>query len=529
MKILNFPKKVYLNIVGYKLTNDIQEFIGINKKHWGDFHGDSKNGYILMTGLKNSASNFVASGRVAKSIEEETGCLPIVLVDALSFSSGYWKKIYGSYDISNFLFYRNYRSNIFLIFKSLFLTVKFYFKQKGINDLLRLEFENIRIGDLIYDTILRFNIGLYTIDKVRMAYFGDIYSAFLLVMIYEKIFKKYDIKYICPDLSVFTRGGIPLRIADKNGATVILASRRTMKSYEGLDIFEGKHRPRVTEVNALRESKNLYKDIDSYFKNRFSGSVNEMDVLKSYKGKIEYDKEYFCKCLNLDENKPIVFIMSHAFSDGPHHTPMDKLLFRDFYVWLVETLKCVSDIDNVNWVVKPHPMSFKYEEEGEVEKLVKLYGKNNIHIVPKDFNTKSIKDIADVLVTVQGKSGLEFSCFGIPAIITSQASYSGFGFTVEPKNVEEYFNLLKNIPAIPKLNEDQIKSAKVLSAIMFLYSRTNDPLFPPREDIVYFRYNEKARWKQNCLLMEKYDRSKDEFYQRVKDLINLNLYRKYLN
>jgi len=427
------------------------------------------------------------------------------------------------------LFYRNYRSNIFFIAKSLVLTAKFYFKQKSVNDLLKLEFENIRIGDLIYDTILRFNVGLYTIDKVKITYFGDIYSAFLLVMIYKKIFKKYNIKYICPDLSVFIRGGIPLRIADKNGATVILASRRTMKSYEGLDIFEGKHRPRMAEVNALRKNTNLYNDIDGYFENRFSGNVNEMDVLKSYKGKIEYNKESFCKYLNLDENKPIVFIMPHAFSDGPHHTPMHKLLFRDFYVWLVETLKCVSRINDVNWVIKPHPMSFKYREEGEVEKLVKLYGKNNIHIVPEDFNTKSIKNIADVLVTVQGKSGLEFSCFGIPAIITSQASYSGFGFTIEPKTVNEYFDLLKNIPSIQKLNEDQVKSAKVLSAIMFLYSRTDDPLFPKGEDILYFRYNEKARWKQNCLLMEKYNRSKDEFYLRVKDLINLNLYKKYLN
>jgi len=520
---------IYGGFFGNRVTPDIRKFINLNRKYWADIKGSQKKGYILVDGLKSSAAYLVVASRAVKSIEENTGCLPIVLANAFSFSWGFWKKVYESYNINNFLYLKNYYWRAVFVFRALILSLDFYMKKRNVSDLLKLEFEGVYVGDLIYDNILRFNKGLYTIEKIKWNYFGYIFSAFLRVMICKEIFNKYNIKYVYVCLPVFIKGGILVRIADQKGAIVVLASRKLMKSYEGLDIMEGKYRPRKLDVEALRQKDQLYKDIDAYFNKRFSGEVNEIDVLKSYKGKIEYNKDVLCERLGLDKSKPIVFIMPHAFSDGPHHTPIEKLLFRDFYVWLVETIKCVSEITNINWIMKPHPMSFKYNEEGEVKRLVDLYGKNNIKICPDDLNTKSIKDIADVILTVQGKSGLEFGCFGIPAIVTSQASYSGFGFTIEPRTVEEYFNLLKNISAIPKLNEDQIKTAKVLSAIMFLYSRTNDPMFPPEEDILYFRYNEKARWKQNCLLMEKYYRTRDEFYLRVKDLLDLNLYKKYLN
>jgi hypothetical protein len=394
-----------------------------------------------------------------------------------------------------------------------------------------LEFEGIYIGDLIYDTILRNNAGLYTINKVRIkfSYFKYLYLAYLTAIIYKKIFSKYNIKYVHFGLLVFIKWGIPARIADKSGAIVILARKNLMKNYKNLDILEGQYRPRISEVNRLKECDFVYEDADNYFNKRFSGDVNEIDVLKSYKGKKEYDNDSLVKLLNLDKNKPTVFIMPHAFSDGPHHTPIGKLLYKDFYVWFVETLKIVSTSKNANWIVKPHPMSFKYKEEGAVERLVSLYGKDNVKLCPKDLNTKSIKDIADAIITVQGKSGVEFSCFGIPAVVTSLASYSGFGVAVEPKTIDEYVDILRNIQKLPKLSEEQIKTAKVLSAMMFIYSRTNDPLLCFKQDILNpIKLTDEEKIKQLCALMREYDKSKDEFYLRIKDLLNMDLYGKFI-
>jgi len=526
---LNYLKSLYHAIFGYKITENMKKFIDMNKQHWNDFEGTQEKGYVLAAGMKNSATYFTVSARVAKSIEEETGCLPIVLLPSFSFSSKHWIKIYESYNIKRFLFYRNYSINIRFLLKSLRLTLRFFLKKKNVDDLLKLKCEDIYIGDLIYDTILRNTLKLYTIEKIYLKYFGYIFSAFLRTMIYKKIFNEYNIKYLYTSITTFTMWGILIRVADKYNAIVIRASRLLMKNFKGLDICEGL-RPRESDVEALKEIEILGKDLDNYFIKRFSGAIHEIDVFKSYKDKTNYSKESLCEYLNISINYPFAFIMAHAFADGSHITSIDKLLFRDYYVWLIETLKYISQINNVNWIIKPHPLSYFYGETGEVERLVNLYNNNNnLHLTPNDLNTGSIKNIADIIITVSGTAGMEFGCFGVPVIITGHSSYSGFGFTIEPKTVDEYFELLKNILNIPKLTEQQIKNAKTLAAIMFIYSRTNDPLMPWGEKFIYTGRSKKNIWDQTCSLMTQYNRLEDEFYLRVKDLLNLNLYKKYLN
>ena len=68
-------------------------------------------------------------------------------------------------------------------------------------------------------------------------------------------------------------------------------------------------------------------------------------------------------------------------------------------------------------------------------------------------NPACLKEFTDVIITSHGSSGLEYPSFGIPSIVAENSFYTNFGFTLEPKNVTEYKNLLKaysiNIP-VPK-------------------------------------------------------------------------------
>ena len=59
------------------------------------------------------------------------------------------------------------------------------------------------------------------------------------------------------------------------------------------------------------------------------------------------------------------------------------------------------------WIAKPHPAVESYSEGGEVEKLLERHGHDNVFICPRDFNTKSIINCADVITTVHGTVGLE--------------------------------------------------------------------------------------------------------------------------
>ena len=66
-----------------------------------------------------------------------------------------------------------------------------------------------------------------------------------------------------------------------------------------------------------------------------------------------------------------------------------------------------------------------------------------------NFNNKSIITCADTIITCVGTSGLEFSCYGIPAILEGQNHYTGYGICDEPSSIQEYRELLNNLEAKP--------------------------------------------------------------------------------
>jgi hypothetical protein len=71
-----------------------------------------------------------------------------------------------------------------------------------------------------------------------------------------------------------------------------------------------------------------------------------------------------------------------------------------------------------------------------------------------EINTRSLFPLVDCVLTVNGTVGMEFPCFGIPAVVAGTGRYNGYGFTVEPQSREEYFETLRNIGKIERLSED---------------------------------------------------------------------------
>jgi len=82
------------------------------------------------------------------------------------------------------------------------------------------------------------------------------------------------------------------------------------------------------------------------------------------------------------------------------------------------------------------------------------------------------------LLTSQGSAGLEYPCFGIPSIICGDAYYQGLGFTLEPKNEKDYYEIINNINEVilKGLSSEQIQKAR--SAFYFFeeHIRADHPL-----------------------------------------------------
>jgi hypothetical protein len=204
--------------------------------------------------------------------------------------------------------------------------------------------------------------------------------------------------------------------------------------------------------------------ISSYFAKRFSGDIKQVDVQLSYKTTVTYTRHQLLSHLGLKSDKPVVIIFPHAFSDFPH---ICKGPYADYFEWFKSTIEIASLNPNINWLVKPHPTSGVFNETGIVDSLI--HDAENIFRVPDDFNTASVVECADLLVTCRGTIAVEFGCFGIPTLTVGDSPYNGYGIDFNARTKLQYVDFLSNPDRfIGRLDDISIENAKYIFYYLFI-------------------------------------------------------------
>lgn len=172
--------------------------------------------------------------------------------------------------------------------------------------------------------------------------------------------------------------------------------------------------------------------------------------------------------LGLRPEKRTAVIFSHIAWDAAFF--FGTCLFDDFEDWLYQTVKFVStECPNVNWIVKLHPFNAiklqreEKKEESEIallQDLIPLPDHVRVVRAGTDISTQSLFPMVDYVLTVNGTVGMEFPCFGVPAIVAGTGRYSGRGFTIDPTSKDEYFSILKSIESIERLGDEETHLAR---------------------------------------------------------------------
>ena len=512
--LLSLLKKRYdASFKRYVLSDSEKEFIKLNKETWSQRSAPIG---ILIEGFLYSPISVIEKARIAKAIEEKLNLQSLVLLRGFSKRSSNVYEIYKSFSINNFIFWWLKYINVLLLSKILFSTLLIFKKYKTGKALLNLEKNGIVIGDLLYDTFIRFNPKSYTIADISYKkHFRLIFRALYSIELYKNLFEKYDIKAVVTSHNVYAEYGILCRLANHYGADVYLKDMKVFKLYdEKININEHYLKTSIEQFEDALSSESLFDKALAYLKSRLDGTADDVDVKNAYRDKKIYTKNDLLNSFNLHTEYKNVFILAHAFSDAPHIG--GGLLFNDYYHWLVEAIKIMSTVEGINVFVKPHPSSYMWNESGVVEDILSKLSIDNIYILPNDFNTNSIRDIADYLLTARGTAGLEFSCFGIPTITAAQGYYSGFGIAHEPKTRKEYEDTLKNILKIGTLNEEVKKKAIIVLYLSFQNYWHSDVL-PRREIFPGDDYDAlyKLQYKELCENLKAGKEMKDSFYSHV--------------
>lgn len=455
-------------VLPYRASPQEHNFVEENAKHWRNSSApECARGAILVETALSTPASLLEKFLIAKTIEEKTDAQVIAILNAVYPQASPAYLVARSFGIERFVCWWRGYANPLLIGRAITQTLTLILLKRSGRALLDLQIDGIHIGDLVYDTLIRYRPNCYTVGMLSVrSHFRLIFRAIFNFHSSQALFRRFKIRAIVTSHNVYAEFGILCRIAHRHGAPIFLKDMDVFRVYGAqANVYEHFLRIAPDELRAGMADLSLVAKAEDYFSRRLNGAIDQVDLNNAYVNKQTYDKAQLLAMFGADLHKKTVFVLAHAFSDAPHVG--GKLAFDDYYDWLRQTLGRLSANQDVNVIVKPHPSSYMWGEKGAVEVLLEELGATNIHITPSDFSTLSIKSIADYIVTARGTAGLEYSGLGIPAVTCGEGYYSGFGIALEHIDRDAYFNALDNIASLLPLSADVSQRARVLLYLTF--------------------------------------------------------------
>lgn len=316
---------------------------------------------------------------------------------------------------------------------------KYSTKLKGIkkkSDILKIKFEGIKIGDVLYDSYLK-KYNTYTIDP-NSEKFKDYFIYFSKLFIFWfKYIKKNKVKSVIASHPVY-ENAIPLRISyslgNKDSFTAsIHFTYRHSKKHQSIEYDVKKRFKKLSK----KEKKIGLKISNLNLIKKFNGGKTMDALLGERTPVVQKIKE---KKINTSNNNVLIAI--HSFSDAPH--VFGNSIFEDHYEWLKFLGNETKKNTKFNWLLKVHPI-FYDKEISIIHKILKDFP--HIKILPKNVtNEELINKGVKFILSVYGSVTYEYAYFGIPSILaTSNHPYKKYKFLKDASTKQEYKKIINNL------------------------------------------------------------------------------------
>jgi hypothetical protein len=319
---------------------------------------------------------------------------------------------------------------------------KFFSKK----DILNFKYRGILVGDLIYDTLIRFR-NKPTVDLNDSSineYLESInYNYSQLINIYNKF--KFD--YYFSNYASYIQHGFPVRFFLQKKVSVFSSgcNHYNLKKIKKNDFLHNIDFKRLKKLfnNQKNKKKNLLTskvDLQKKFLGMNSLSSN---YLRNNPFSLESGKK-------IKKVKGVLFL--HDFLDAPHDRG-GHMLFNDYYEWALHSIEFIKK-NNLDIAIKPHPNSINDSKKIEIE--IKNKFKNLLWLSTRVNNLDIYKN-TDFVVSVNGSVLYEAAYFNKIGISAGLNPTSSFKLFKEPKTIEEYENFLIN-PQKAKFKNKNIKN-----------------------------------------------------------------------
>jgi hypothetical protein len=309
----------------------------------------------------------------------------------------------------------------------------------SVEAVLFIKFEDVLVGDLIYDTYLRY-FHKPTIEKIDADVIKIIEIALNLYYNFKLFIKSNNIKALLNTYSSYIHHGITARIClNSNIEVYTLGSysyiiQKISKEFPYHQINHTLFSPdKVLSQQQLEEAKKI-------FTSRFEGKI---DAATSYMKQSAFSDKPLNPAIKelFSQKQRNIVIYVHDFYDSPHIYRV--LQFSDLYQFLKKTLEELIALENASVFIKIHPNGIEGCKEKTIE-LVHSFNTTHFHILDETVSNLHILELKpDLIVTAMGTVGMEMAYFEIPTVALHDNIYTNFNFVHTCHNKEEFFSIIK--------------------------------------------------------------------------------------
>lgn len=403
-----------------------------------DYYYLSLYGLVINKYKKEGRYNYVAVFPEIFSITPNVGISGVISflfanIDR-SLRKRKWKKLYRGIGVEYFCELNE--TSFFEKLKSILCAFYVWKKLSSKSELLSLELNRLKCGDLIYDTYLRYRV-LPTVN---------VNDKFLLYLIYQCInvmkgtnfiADKFHIKNYFTSYTSYIQHGVIVRNFKLRNIDIYTSGnfQQRFKKLKKNDLYHTAYHhnysadfKKLNEINVkLAISRKMLSD-------KFAGKIDQSLAYMKKSSFAETEQEF---SLDAFKNDGVLFL--HDFFDSPHI--YGDMLFVDFYEWVIHTINLIIE-NNLNIAIKPHPN--QVEDSKVIISSLMLQFPRIQWIDPKVSNRIIMNSGIKFGISIYGTVLHELVYHGIHAISAGENPHSSYEFVHNPKSIDEYDYLISN-------------------------------------------------------------------------------------
>jgi glycosyltransferase involved in cell wall biosynthesis len=367
--------------------------------------------------------------------------------------------------------------------KQIFRTLS---EQIAINEIINYKYLGVFVGALAWNSVNRYMKGyLVNMNELKeedeTIYRKYLYAALVNTYIADAAIEKLKPVSILTSHGVYVDYNPPMSLAYLKGLNAVSWSSGFSNHCHYFTTAKGIDKPGLRGITERewekRKNRPLTagenKILDDIIHDRYFGN-KALDL--EIKSKPE-DEITLREKLRINDNNPIVTLFAHVNWDAVFN--LGNMLFDNANQWVIESIEKMSEIRDVNWIIRLHPGEKYNGSLFTTGDLIRKEFENipeHIKIIWNDseVNSYGLYRLIDAGITIFGTVGAELPLFGKPVVSVGDARFSGKGFTIDAKSKEEYFSILENVRDLKPLTDRQKELARRYAYSYFV--QTHVPL-----------------------------------------------------